>query len=212
MSSISNYFYHVGSDLFSYFFPKEKDVMKETSPFGSAEWKTHLNLDVESPEIPKSLQLHLETPCPFFSDKLVKETHILCLVPNNLTLGELYELTGCRSNSPFLRNSTDFSRAPYWILIPKKTVPITKGLPFKDQERIIRDLGYHVPKMLEAAIAVLSAKFLGEFSIYRQPGQFTRCEEEESNWPIAIGSDAAVPFCVSLNDYNAPNGIAGVYR
>jgi hypothetical protein len=177
ISSTSNYFYHVGSDLFSYFFPKEKDVMKETPPFGSFEWKTHLNLDVESPEVPKSLQLHLET-------------HILCLVPNNLTLGQLYELTGCRSNSPFLRNSTDFSRTPYWILIPKKTVPITKGLPFKDQERIIRDLGYHVPKMLEAAIAVLSAKFLGEFSIYRLPGQFTRCQEEEINWPIAIGSDA----------------------
>ncbi|MDN3508526.1 MAG: hypothetical protein P0S93_00595, partial [Candidatus Neptunochlamydia sp.] len=188
------------------------DMMQETAPFGSREWKTYLDLDVDSPEIPERLQLHLESQCPFFSDKLVKETHILCLIPNNLTLGRLYELTGCKSNSPFLRNSHDFSRMPYWILIPKKIIPSTKGLSFKKQEQMVCDLGYHIPKMLEAAIAILSAKFLAGFSIYSQPGQFTRCQEEENSWPIAIGSDMATLFCISLNDYNTLNGIAGVYK
>lgn len=212
MLSTLNYYLSNALNFFSDYSYKEEEIMKETPSFGAAEWEKFLNLKVEAPEIPENIKMYLETSCPFFPNKTVKETHVLCLVPKGLTLPKLYELAGSKSKSCFLEKGTDCSKESYWILITKQVIPSADKLPFSQQEKIIHQAGYHVPKMLEAAIAVLSVKFLQKVSIFSKPGQFTRCQEKERDWPIAIGNDIAAPFCVCLNDYNELNGIAGVYR
>lgn len=189
----------------------KKDIMQVTPLFGPTEWQ-ELGVELRStPEIPEEINNYLDTACPFWNDKLVKETHFLCLIPDTLTLSKLYELMGFNSNSPYLAEAVDHAEMPYWILITKKTIPDTRGQSFDNQKNLISNYNYRIPSTLEAGIAVVCAK-LNDVLIYPHAGEFTRCQTQNSQAPISIGSDRAVPFSITSNDWNAPNGVAGIYK
>ena len=206
---------------YNLFFPLSEDLpMKETLPFGASELKMHLGLDVEAPEVPEKIQQALEKPCPFWPNQRIKETHLLCLIPQDVTLGalkniaiaKLHNSSVTESNSPFLNSATGTAKHPYWILITKKNIPNTQNLCFDKQKEIASKHNYEIPTLLEAAVAVLAAKFLDNATIYGKQGEFTRCDEQFNRAPVAIGSDAFTVFSVCVNEFIMSNGVSGVIR
>jgi len=217
MTHIISSFYQSLSSAFSYMFSSNEDsFMKETHSFGAVEWKKHLNIDIEEPYIPEKIQIALEKPCPFWSNKLVKETHVLCLIPKNISLNMLFN----KKQNLFLEDSlsrlkifTPCSEDSYWILMTKKPIPNTCQTKFEDQKNIAHQNGYDIPSILEAIISILSVNFIDNVPIYSQSGEFTRCKEELDGWPIAVGGSRIAPhFLIYQNDWNEGNGVAGVIR
>lgn len=199
------------SGVFSVSTSRKKDVMEETPFFGASEWKTHLNLEVESLEIPERLLLKGNQPCPYWGGKLIKETHLLCLVDKNMDLPKLWEAVGQThhfSHADAFKKSGD---SPYWIWITKKPIPNTEFKVLDDQKQVISEEGYAVPKAIEIAIAILAGKFLGEVSLFNERGQFTKCEELVEGQEQVVKSDTSIYFSVS-HDFYRSNGLAGVIR
>ena len=210
--NIFNSFLKVTYDWGSQFFATEDKTMEEIPIFGADEWRTYLKLDVDAPEIPKRIQELLPVNCPFWPDKLIKETHFLCLTPKNINLEKLYELTGLKSSSPIFKEVNDVIMETHWILITKKPIPGSESLPFKEKNNLVLKNGYEIPSILEAAVAIVSAKFLNNTILYPKVRQFTVCKEMYNECPLAIGSDSNVPFSIYTNDWQEINGVAGVIR
>ena len=125
---------------------------------------------------------------------------------------QLYQLSANRTIGYFAEIPTEKPSKPYWILITKYPIAETFDLDFDEQQKVLRRHGYEVPTMLEAAIAVVAAKRVGNISIYPHESLFTRCKEEFRYMRVTIGSDLCVPFSTHLDDSIALIGMAGVRR
>ena|SRR3990167_4998408 len=214
MASIINSFINTLSLTASSFFsPSEDNLMKEMPYFLAPEWKTYLKQDVDVIDISEKLRLKLESPCPFWEGKRVKETHLLCQNVRNLNIEKLFEAAGCGSKFLFLISHAISSPIDsYLFLITKKPIPNTRYVGIKEQKKIAEQYGYEIPTVLEAGIGILAVNFLTGIAIFPSPGYFTRTQEELNDWPMAIGSDAFDPFCISTNDWCQSNGVAGVFH
>lgn len=190
------------------YLPPEEDVMKELPPFGSLEWKTHLGIDVEeAPSIPESFLSTLESPCPFWPGKRIKETHMLCFIPKQMTLDTLRQYTG-NSSEWYSSNSGERS---YWVLITKKPIPNTECKSFKRQLEVVREFNYEAPLAIEATIVILAAKYLGNISLFAKRNQLTKCAEKSDLCRLVVKLDRHGSVYV-FRDINQTDGIAGVIR
>ncbi len=209
MSSMISYIVGAVSNLLFPSLPRESEILREIPSCGAKEWKEHLNLDIQEPVIPQELQNALETPCPFWPNKLVKETHILCLIPNSITPKKFYEMASDqRSYSQEI--PTQQPANPYWVLITKYPVPETFHLDFEKQKELLAGYKYEAPSMLEAVAAVIAAKMLANISIYPNTALSTRCKEEFRYMRVTIGGDPSVPFFTYLDNSYGAIGMAGV--
>ena len=209
VSAVNNF---VGSIVaaFSSMF-SEEEVMREIPPFGALEWRTHGGLEVEAPEIPESLLSKLDLPCNFWPGKLIKETHMLCLIPNDMDLERLWECVGKAHHHSYSKSVLSSGDKAYWILITKKPIPNTERRVFAEQEELIQQSKYEAPIVLEAAIAILAAKFLGNVSLFAKHNQLTKCRESVEDRPLVVQADSNIHFGVSRDLYQF-NGLAGVIR
>ncbi|MGR3973069.1 MAG: hypothetical protein QRY72_00590 [Candidatus Rhabdochlamydia sp.] len=48
-------------------------------------------MDIPNLPLPPNIGSILQSPCPFWSDKRVEETHILCLIPQGVSSIDLIE-------------------------------------------------------------------------------------------------------------------------
>lgn len=192
----------------SAFLPHE-DSMHELPAFGAEQWKVYLGIEVAGRDIPLSAQAVLESPCPYTPNKLIKETHMLCLVPEGLTLDKLRE---CMNNPPHPYSAELLvPETTYWILITKMPIPHTERKLFEQQCELIAKEGYSPPKALEVAIAILAAKLSGNVALFAQHNHYTKCREEVDGRPLVVSFDAFVGFNVARDIY-LQNGLAGVKR
>lgn len=188
----------------------EEDVMQETSALDSSNWKKFFGKNVANIGVPPKVTKLLDTPCPFWPNKLVKETHILCLVPKGLNQSTLYELAGKKGNF----DDTDTGvQKPYWVLVTKKIVPELKYFSSEKQQSKLQSFqvarqSYDVPSKIEAIVATLAAKHLGGYSIFPDRENATKCKETD----VVIGSDSGSSFCGYANNWDKFIGVAGVIR
>lgn len=213
MNSIINSIYTSACSMFVSFYRKDspKDLMIEMPPFDAKEWKNLGLKKVETSEMPKKMQIFLDSPCLVWSGKSVKETHFVFLVPANLTISQLYELAGPYALYPLLKDFSKTTHKAYWVAITKRPLPDTRYISFAKQKERLEKNGYQIPNLFEAASAVVCAKAF-RVSLFPEAGFFTRCKECLDQWPLALGSDSGVPFAISTNDANELNGVAGVKR
>lgn len=195
-------------------FPQPKDIMVETSPFGPSEWKKHFGIEVAHVEVPNHLQIKWDQSCAFWQNKKVKETHLLCLIPD---LAELNKLDA--SSSLKLRidkfKPIGHMTGPYWVLISKEPIPGTEGIEFDQQRELLSKKGYDAPYFLEVTVAVLAAKFQGQYTIFPGEGRYSKCYEIYQSLlmsdHIAVGGDSGEDITVDTHD-GLRNGVAGVLR
>lgn len=200
--------------------PAPPNVMIELPPFGANELKLHFGLDVEAPPVPDYIQDAWEKPCPCWHGKLIKETNLMCLIPDLQTLERLFSSLDCKSI--FKEYKATFPKpGPYWILITKESIPGTRFASFERQKEKIVECGYDAPYLIEVAMAVLAANKVGNVHIFPGDGlttiyesNFTICHEVYdgifSSDHIAAGSYSRD---ISVKE-NASgwSGVAGVIR
>ena len=84
-------------------------------PFGKAEWEKYIGIVGEEPPLPSDIEEILNDPCPFWPNKKVHETHVLCLIPQTVngkplnlkSLGELVQ-------KPLQGHATKYPKIQHW--------------------------------------------------------------------------------------------------
>ncbi len=172
--------------------------------FGARQWERYFG-EVERIPLPLELSDILNERDPFETDKKVKDTFRLFLLPRKvnshpLTLNSLEKLVQspredsggysapCHyreeaSHQP-LRNKP--VNTACWILMRKQIIPGSQGKSFEEQQQMIGSCpGYTVPGVFECAVA--------GFTHYVQNGEglincFSRCQEEIRGVRLSVGS------------------------
>ncbi|MGI9297933.1 MAG: hypothetical protein ACR2QC_08550, partial [Gammaproteobacteria bacterium] len=202
--------------------------------FGSQDWKKYFGNVGEVPPLPSNIGGILRSPCPFWPDKRVGETHILTLIPKTVnrkpfTLNGLQELI----QNPREKTATDFfyySRLvqqelgdaevekTYWVLMTTDVIPDSRSKTYEEQKQLVKQKkaeGYELPSALEAAASILMCYF--KTDEYTYESTYTRCRETvtESQFPVIIGGFARGGLVVDANsipfDYDYC-GVAGVRK
>ena len=195
--------------------------------FGKAKWGKYIGDVGVEPPLPENIREVLESSCPYWRGKKIKETHMLTLIPATvdgevLTLERLGELV----KTPKVgypghyrlwfphgheKAKTD---ASYWVLMTKDVIPGTRNESYVEQQNRLKE-GYEVPKLIEAAASILMA-YISEKKrcIQRNPLTYTRCQEEGEERMADGGSGSAGGGLVVLNDDwgSDYNGLASVRR
>lgn len=185
---------------------KGEDIMVTTDIFGPSEWeKYHFKLE-NYPEIPSEILSYLEMPCPFWTDKLVKQTHFLCLIPSGLNMKTIYELSKQKPSGIFVLTNDQISNDTHWILITKKAIPDIYKKNYQDQNKMLTNYGYRMPHITEAAIAIICAKKLN-LKMYSYCGTLVKSEK---NKLITVGSDQNA-FFVTKDYFDDRLESAGIY-
>jgi hypothetical protein len=205
---------------------KEASTITSSLPaiaFGKAEWEKYIGDVGDEPPLPSNIHQILQSPCPFFPDKKVEETHLLILIPKTvngraLTLNHLLELMKHPKQSHIIKYQMEIQeygdipiQNSYWVLLTKDIIPESR--PFKhynEQVLLLKkycqnaNVSYEVPRLLETA-AGLFLEYLrtGKWTYNNSiSGTFTFCQEQLSK-PSA--SD------MFMNISTLPFVIVGIY-
>jgi hypothetical protein len=164
-----------------------REVMDESSPhsgtstpapatasipsmaIGPREWAQYFGEVGEVPPLPADIDEILESRCPFWPDKQVKDTHLLVLVPEMVNgksftldlLGELVEKPNKGGNKTSIKGIQEAlgprpTNKSYWVLMAHDVLPGSRNKPYDAQEALVaKHAHYEIPGVLEAATAIL---------------------------------------------------------
>ncbi len=169
--------------------------------FGAEEWTKYFGeVDVEPP-LPGNIVSTLNSPCPFWPDRCVKDTHLLVLIPSTVggapynlnLLKALIETPRCGGHGTQYRYYDRDVQAglgdpspshSYWILMTRDVLPNSRGKSYTVQKELIavhaRETGlpYVMAGALEAATVILSYYARSGDRIYtNNPWTYTRCQD-----------------------------------
>jgi hypothetical protein len=176
-------------------------------PFDAKQWAALLHRPVKLHAMPKALVSFLESPCPIWKGKLVKETHIVFGVPTDLTVSTLFKSL---NHSTLLDIWDHRQPAGHWVAMTREILPKPRFLSWTQQQEQVGKVGYRIPSVVEAACGIVCAE-AQTVRLFGNRG-FTRCLEAECDWPAAVGHDSWSHFSIYTNDANELFGVAGVRR
>jgi hypothetical protein len=193
------------------------------------EWKHYFG-DIEpAPDLPSDMADILDSACPFWPEKQVKDTHLLVLMPATVdgkpcTLNLLKELIECPKGGGHKTHyrwyDSDVKEkigavapvASYWLLMTRDVLPGSRDKSYGDQKKLVTGhasrtgLPYGLPKALEAAAAILTHHVRGGERLYGDdPYTHTRCQElirwSGSEYPSVVGGFGSSGLHLFHNNY-----------
>jgi hypothetical protein len=206
--------------------------------FGVKEWKYHFGDVVPAPASPGNINTILDSACPFWPGRKVRDTHLLVLMPATVDgapftlnlLGELIQRPkngGHKTRYRYYDNDVkaQFGAASpecsYWLLMTRDVLEGSRSKPYSDQKALVASYTggdghpYEVPGALEAATAILMHHArTGERLFGDAPRTYTRCQElEDGKHPVVVGGFESSGLRVSNYDYGRNcSGVAGCRR
>lgn len=191
----------------------EDSFFKPFPSFGASEWSEHLRVgNVIDLPIPAAINEKLESPCPFWNGKQVKETHLPCLVLQGMGLKNIYQQMGHGTDSAIIKGLNQSPDSSYWFLITKKPIPFLHNKNLGQQEQTLQSYGYGIPTVYEAGLGVIAGKHLGNILMFSNESLSTRCVEQYQGIPLTVGYDAYTTVGVSLDHAFNSCSVAGVFR
>lgn len=166
--------------------------------FGKFQWEQFFGEVGDEPGLPENIIQLLKSPCPFWPDKKLEETHLLTLIPktikgNLLTmkyLGELiqhpkkgkaisYLLYPPERYASILDQYGDVPvERSHWVLMTKDMIPGSSGKYAHVLEMLIaKGKGYTLPKALGALVSILMDNFAKGKTREKKSRMYTRCQE-----------------------------------
>jgi len=149
--------------------------------FGLKDWNKYYGCEVDKTPLPQNMWKILTGPCPFWSKKQVRETHMLILIPKTvkgkpLTLNTLQELIqkpkqGHAPNYQFnfgLAKKTFGDQSipkSYWALMTKDLIPSSRNKNYSEQKALIKS-PYTIPGALEIVTGILMHHVKSERRLY----------------------------------------------
>ncbi len=144
-------------------------IIKEIA-FGKDQWFEYFGVDVQEESLlPSNINAILNRPDPDDPTKKVYETHILTLIPRDLSLKCLVKLADIPSNStsynidPFILDLLKIqNETPYWVLLKKEVIGGSRNKKVEKQQvmldRISKRWGidYTLPTIFEVAASIFT--------------------------------------------------------
>jgi len=202
----------------------------EAFAFGEKKWEKYFGSVGEVPPLPANIIETLRSPCPYFKDKKVGETHLLMLVPATVD-GQPFNLENLdklvknpKQPGHALKNNCfngvvkdkygkDTPKASQWVLMTNDVIPDSRKKSYSDQKALVENVpGYKVPDLLSAAACIMM-NFVdrNECLFPNDPLTYTRCKEVLNGYQIVVG--ALAPSGLSIHSINfdaADNGMASL--
>ena len=201
--------------------------------FGTTKWNKYFGDVGIVPPLPRNIEAILDSPCPFWSDKKVGDTHLLILVPETingkpLTLNSLQRLIqnpkeghkmAYNRYADYVKNDLGNQSHPsHWVLMTRDVIPNSRGIIYQEQKNLLANYAqksgqpYELPKALEAMVCILMEHVQTGTMLYgKKPVTYTSCQEmvSDDQWPVAIGRLATDGLVITLywNDSHISNGI-----
>ena len=197
--------------------------------FGAKAWEKYFGEVGAEPRLPSDIAEILGSACPFRAGQVVKDTHLLVLIPARVAgkpfslnlLGELIQRPkggGCATKHNYYDSNvreqlgTRSPRYSYWVLMTRDVLEGSRKKDYVSQKALVAHhasrtgLPYALPGALEAATAILSHYVRSGERLYADaPCTYTRCQElVDSQYPAAIGgySSQGLYVCFSGPDYD----------
>ena len=192
--------------------------------FGAEEWSRYFGEVGAPPPLPGHIVDMLNSACPFWTGKVVKDTHLLVLVPATVDgkpfslnlLGELVKHPkggGCSTGYSFYDGDVQKvlgDQSPtgsYWVLMTRDVLEGSRNRKYAAQEALVAkragetELPYVLPSALEAATVILAHYISsGERLYLDNPYTLTRCRDlvvcKGSGYPVAVGGFSPEGFLV----------------
>ena len=219
--------------------PQPSEVEAELSArIDKSVWEHYFGSVGEEPALPDGIEAILNSPCPFWGERQVRDTHMLVLIPSHvggkpLTLDSLGELIkspqegygtkyrGYEYYAKYVRPAigSQASGSSYWVLMTKDVLPGSRDKRYADQCALVADhanrtgLPYKVPGDLEAAVVMLLHHVRSGERLYSlNPTTYTRCRDKATyGYPVVVGGFSSGGLGVVGNDlYFDGNSIHGV--
>ena len=196
-------------------------------------WERYYGAVDSSPSPPSGIDQILNSPCPFWRGKQVKDTHLLALIPSRVAgkpltldyLGELIKSPKGGGHKTQYRAYWDEARKAigsqspgksYWVLMTRDVLDGSRKKSYKDQCALVaRHRGYTVPGALEAAVVVLLHHVRSGERLYSDnPYTFTRCQEKVQNYQLVVGGFSSGDLHVNIHIYVSDSyvGVAGLRK
>ena len=213
------------------------DTLPKQAVIGKMLWERYYGHVGSEPSLPSNIEEVMNSPCPFWREKQVKETHLLALIPSHvagkpLTLDYLGELIKSPKGGgygakydPYSEVHKDIgSQSPassYWILMTRDVLPGSGNKNYQNQCALVADhakrtgLEYKVPGALEAAVVVLLHHVRSGERLYSSnPWTYTRCRNKDKNGnQRVVGGFTSEGLCVSYGPYaHGLFGVAGLRK
>lgn len=179
----------------------------------------------EDMPLPNNINEILDGPCPFWSGRTVRDTHLLTLIPSTIdgkdytlhTLAKISELVKARveaENIVWERFGNKDSGGPYWVLITRGVIPQSTNLLYGDQDAMLEQYGYDLPRSLETATSIMAHYARKGEKLYET--EYTRCKEKVAweggvyegahykagNYPCLVGGFDSLSTTLHVNSTN----------
>ena len=180
--------------------------------FGAEEWSRYFGEVGVAPPLPQRIVSTLSSPCPFWPGEIVKDTHLLVLIPATVAgsafsfnlLGELIrhpKSGGCPTRYDCYDSDVKEvlgAQSPgrsCWVLMTRDVITGSRNKDYAAQKALVAahakrtGLPYELPSALEAATAILSHHVCSGERLYADhPWTYTRCQELVDNqYPVIVG-------------------------
>ena len=193
-------------------------------------WERYYGPVGSSPSLPSGISQVMNSPCPFWRGKQVKETHLLALIPSRVGgqpltldyLGELIKSPKGGGHKTQYRGSWDKAReaigsqspgSSYWVLMTRDVLEESRSKSYQDQCALVAalanrtGLAYEVPGALEAAVVTLLHHVRSGERLYSDnPYTYTRCRDKYKNgYQLVVGGFSSGGLNVYYYNYGNYN-------
>jgi hypothetical protein len=136
---------------------KQINAFSHEKAFGPKEWHKYFGAYLRNvPRLPSNIAEILNSPCPFWNEKKVHETHLLVLVPQTFngqplllkTLGQLVKkpLQGFATQYSYfeLGKYTDRPavRPSHWVMMTRHLIEGSRSQSYQDQQTLLSQKGH----------------------------------------------------------------------
>lgn len=207
--------------------------------FGKKQWETYFGDIDQEPALPKNIHHILGSPCPFWPEKSVEETHMLVLIPETVnqkplnleTLGELVKApkkghaTRYRLiyQSAIAAHNKQPATKRHWVLMTKGVIKNSKNKSYKDQQALITALAkqtgikYEVPNVLDTIVCIFTRYISFEECLFpNQQWIYTWCQEQvPADQQVVVGglSSKGLEVCAAESDLKSDNiGMTAMWK
>jgi hypothetical protein len=204
---------------------------------GEVEWKHYFGEVGSVPDLPRDMATILDSACPFWPGKKVRDTHLLVLIPATVdeapfTLNLLEELVqhpkpgGGKTRYRYYNGTVkaQIGAAPpaasYWLLMTCDVLPESRGKTYAHQKKLVADhakrtnLPYELPKALEAVTAILTRYVRGGEQWHSKSNHswtYTRCQGLiYGGYPAVVGGFGSSGLSVDGLSCDCNHGSLGV--
>lgn len=186
---------------------KQHKLSYPKEAFGPEQWATYFGNVGKIPSLPNNIEEILNSDCPYFKGKKIKETHLLTLIPKSInetpvtlnSFGKMLEDTEkvCYRewlNGPGWKDYMEghvevgnlSTKGSYWAIMTKEIIPDTWNLGHGKKEQFIAE-DYQMPTAKEAAI-MIATNFLKTKQMLFNKGELIRCSDGSKGYCFIVGN------------------------